>query len=403
MRAPGVGKSALPFLIGLAGLFLFLVLSSLSFRNRERANPTAPALRPSHAGQSLVESKPEKSPLLSPPVLSPAESPLKLSSPEGLRSRLARFKRWREGLNEFEDPDFRTHFRLTQEELRGVRELILGDPRAFLEWLADPANSAEADILIGITLTDKSGPYQWRYAFQAFDQFPSSLMEGTIHLLRTGSVEVKIALLGFAQTLKDAPPSWRTQFLAMLQDTNTEVADQAAKSLLTNQQATLSEVRAIIDLADRSQRSACLSLAKAVSRDPKWREWLMSSLETGAIGDTQGFKTLSVLEIGLSPESAPPIADRALGSRALQATLSRLTDAKGYYELVRIALGLQLNANQVREALALAATSAPTEALRRAAMDSLSNSDLDSENLALRRSVWMKAYEKYHPVPRDWE
>jgi len=298
---------------------------------------------------------------------SASESPAE-SNP--LDARLDRFKAWvqdydakRKGQS---SQDMERRLLMLKDELEGVRELILADPAAFLGWIGQRQNGAFLGDLFDATIAEKPGLYAIKS--HDFNSFPASLTDGLLLLLQNGDESQRRAVISFARFLRNPPEAYRSQFVAMLSDPDIFVGPQAAQAVLSAPDPTAPEIEAVVRYAERLENDVARQLVvQGLGRVPRpeTREWLLQALESDRFPDPRGRLAWAALEWWIDPGRSPGPAFEDRAARILSSAMRRTTDTDGYFMSLFTALNLP-----IAKSLPLieqAATSAPSERLRKAA------------------------------------
>lgn len=162
-----------------------------------------------------------------------AESPSRPREGEGLAARLARYRawnaEWREkseaaGPDEWERLRDRHEDEL-EEQLDGLRDLILADPQTFLAFAKARENDGCLFNLMCHGLKGSEGyrarspaPVREAPKPQEFESYPRVLMDGLLELLRSGSMMQRQAVLNFTPGLANLPDEWKQVYVSLISD-----------------------------------------------------------------------------------------------------------------------------------------------------------------------------------------
>jgi len=294
-----------------------------------------------------------------------------------LRERLERYKLWHVewkalGRSISAVADNAERVRLIVEKsdearklLEGARELIFDDSKTFMDFLRDPANEELCEMVIGHAL-DKCQSIEGVTIVQRqkFADFPQSLMDGFLDLLRIGTPGQKAPLLRFLIQLDGVSEEFDLQYAALLNDFNPGVRAGAIAALTRYRAlpaAVLEQVKQVYEgSSDPGVRSAALDAIGRTDTEEVQR-WMVSRLEVDRDPDMVRYvakaSMMSLMSNGGSADDKT--VDRH--ASALMAAAKVRTHDLGYQDLVLAAV--HLPANRCVPVLEEALSNAPSHKL----------------------------------------
>ena len=315
-----------------------------------------------------------------------------------LLARLDRFKAWHESFaakRPVKTPqDYERRFILLKEELDGVRDLILADPTDFFEWIGRPENEAYLEDLFRATLAIQASA--WSSQYQEFSTLPSSLMEGLLKVLQSGSLQQRRAILAFARFVKNPSPDFRAHYVALLSESyDPEVGPRAVNALLFAAEPNSTELDAVVRYAMQIKEDAVRwTVFQSLGRvpDPGTREWLLDALESGRFPDPGGRLAYRALEWWTYPSNSPGREFEERAARILGAAMQRTTEQDPYFMSLYTALNLptEVSLRLVEQA----ATGAPNDALKNGAQAVLERARKPGASPRVLQETWMGEFRQ---------
>ncbi len=259
-----------------------------------------PETRKTSGDKSVLNSHPTGKPAEA--VSSPGEMRKSVTAqpPEGsLAARLNRYREWRLAWEREKaalgdklhlDDQFKIrHFHAKRKEmsgeLAGLRELVLADPAALLEFMKEQENGPWLDDLIAYGFGFVSPDPELGFVTPgkpSVDRFPSRLTESLLELMRSGTAAQKGAAMTFFGHVSNHPPQFEERWQNLLDDADPAVQSRAAQ-LVTQVPGIRPEFMAALTRVGRTSPEVWVRVAVANSmswiRTPEAQDYLIERLE----------------------------------------------------------------------------------------------------------------------------
>jgi RNA polymerase sigma factor (sigma-70 family) len=235
-------------------------------------------------------------------VLSPGEAKRSVTSQPPERSLAARLNRYREWRLAWErekaalgdklhlDDQFKIrHFHAKRKEmsgeLAGLRELVVDDPAALLEFMKEEENGPWLDDLIVYGFGFVSPDPELGFVTPGkppVERFPSRLTDALLELMSSGTAAQKGAAMAFFGHVSNQPPQFEERWRSLMEDADPAVQSRAAQ-LVSQIPEIRPEFMAALTRVGRTSTDVRVRVAVANSmswiRTPEAQDYLIERLE----------------------------------------------------------------------------------------------------------------------------
>ncbi len=306
--------------------------------------------------------------------------------------RLAQFKKWHDEWRSERwetQAEYAEHHRKLVEQGAELRQILLKDVAAFISFAKDPENAPCLYSLFSGALNQwvfqSNG--QWAITGRAFtdEDVPAELTAGLIEVFSQGSEGQKLALFSFGSAAFNKPPeSLLGEYRKYLEDPSAQLLLAATWGLRKARSLTSTDLEAMKRNASQSPYVGVRSesyKAIAAARTPEAFDWVFSQLQAQPDGKSTSLVASALREeIYMHDPFPKQVEPRA--AEAVVTALRREVDDHAYESLLYF--GLCLSTDYTGRILEVAASRAPTEALRRATekiLESFRNGERNSQRL----------------------